>query len=205
MRVLSRLPGVGSKSVSKSNDKTIVHFIHPGKTGGYLVKSILSNCKSNEYEFVLHGIDVKLKDIPIGEKVILFTRNHLERFCRGFINRKNKGAPFYSTDWNNSEKEVFSQYLDPNQLAESLSSDDLNERSDAFRAMGMVRFIDSPLFQHFGNVDDLKERESDIVFMGSADDFLLSLTAMLDRFNLDKSLLGQVDQNAVSYFSEKYM
>lgn len=184
--------------------KVPVHFIHPGKTGGYIVKKILQNSESDKYEFVLHSIHTTVTDVPKGEKIIFFSRTHQERFCRAFLNRKNKGAPFYSTDWTERERWAFSRYSEPNDLAEDLSSENLIKRFDAFRIMAMINFVESPLLQHFGSVADLQKRQDDILYIGDADDLFSSLRLMLNYLSMDESLLDQIDPEVVSYFSNRY-
>lgn len=207
---LDRLKNIAPSSGSTEDfdrlkeSKIPVHFIHPGKTGGYVVKKVLQNVQSDKYEFILHGIHTKVNDIPKGEKLIFFTRNHQERFCRAFINRKNKGAPFYSTDWTEQERTVFSYYNEANDLAEDMSSENLKMRCDAYRSMGLVNFISSPLTNHFGDEKSIDHRADDILFIGDADSLLSSLKEMLVSLKQDPTLLDQLDKDTVTYFAEKY-
>ena len=192
---------------SRTNDEsgpTTVHFIHGGKTGGYLVKKLLHNVRSDKYEFVLHGINVRLQDIPVGEKVILFVRDPIERYCRAFNNRLSQGGPFYSTPWSEREALAFGRFSDANELAECLSAENKEVQAQAFRAMGAINFVDHPFSEQLGNIEAIAERLDDVIFIGDADAMLDESKRMLRKFKLSDALVDEVNADTRRYFSSSF-
>ena len=61
--------------------RTIVHLIHPAKTGGTSVKIALMSfgCKTKTHYFCLHGHAFRLKDVPDGDLAIITIRNKYDR------------------------------------------------------------------------------------------------------------------------------
>src|SRR5262245_25043255 len=60
--------------VHRLQGRRIVHFLHIPKTGGTALICALNGYEhSGDYELILHdGHDIKLVNVPLGEKVVLF-------------------------------------------------------------------------------------------------------------------------------------
>ena len=71
-----------------------VHFLHIRKTGGTAVKHALkSHLRTRRYLIFLHKHNVKLKDVPVGDKVFFFLRDPVSRFVSGFYSKQRRGRP----------------------------------------------------------------------------------------------------------------
>ena len=72
-------------------NKTIVHILHIGRTGGSAIKYTLKEYVHSEYKPVVtdkyaifhHEHYFKLKDIPEGEKAVFFVRDPVQRIYSG--------------------------------------------------------------------------------------------------------------------------
>src|SRR5690606_3021725 len=101
--------------------KTNLHFIHIGKTGGSNIKATSKNIKLDNFKLIFHPHNVRLKDIPIGDKYFFCTRDPIDRFQSGFYSRKRKGQPRYYSEWSKDEEKSFSLFSSPNELAAMLN------------------------------------------------------------------------------------
>lgn len=156
--------------LSKVHRKTIVHFLHIGKTGG---TSIIYALKNKEMPYITDNhilfshphkfcIDNTLK----GEKVFFFIRDTIDRFISGFYARKNKDLPRYFNEWNSYEKKAFSTFSTPNKLAISLSSKNEDIRQKAIQAMNNISHVNTSYWDWFENKKYFLSRIHDIIFVG---------------------------------------
>jgi len=154
--------------VHRLQNRRIVHFLHIPKTGGTALTATLSGHEtSSDYEIVLHdGHDLKLSDIPLGEKVFFFMRDPISRFVSGFYGRQRQDLPRYDAPWEPNEEAVFRRFSTPNELALALSSDDQELRVAAASALKSLLQIKMPLQTWLKSESYLQSRRSDILFIG---------------------------------------
>ena len=207
--------------------KAKLHFLHISKTGGTAIIHALASPASQaaNYQLCLHKHDVKLRDVPKGEKVFFFVRDPIMRFVSGFYSRLRQGKPRYVRAWSAKEKQAFSSFRTPNELAESMSSQDEALRQKAFDALKSIRHVATSYKGWFGEFAYLESRMDDIFFIGFQEtlnkDFNLLLRALelspqsvqlpRDRvamhktpFHFDYSLSQTSLQNLFSHFSKDY-
>ena len=142
-----------------------VHVLHIGKTGGAAVIEALSAAESRSYRIVLHDHSTVLADVPIGERVVAFVRQPVERFVSGFYSRKRQGKPRFDQPWSPEEREAFTLFPEVNDLAAALTS--TGETLEAAqRAMNDIQHVRHPLGRWFGGLDDVDRRALDLVFVG---------------------------------------
>ena len=146
--------------------KNRIHFLRIGKTGSTAIRTALKDGKViGKYELILHPHRDSLKVIPEGEKVVFFLREPIARFISGFYSRKRKGQPRYYSEWNDIEKEIFSMFETPNELASTLADKDSELYPLALKAMGHVKHT-----EHFSkwliSKDYLKSRKDDLFLIG---------------------------------------
>jgi hypothetical protein len=145
----------------------VVHFLHIGKTGGTAMKAALQPRAQNGHFFLfLHGHEVTLKDVPVGERVVFFLRDPVSRFVSGFNSRLRQGQPRYLMPWSPSEKIIFERFVTPNALALALSSGHADERAAAENAMRSIGHIRDHYARWFGGEEGLLGRRSDIFLIG---------------------------------------
>jgi hypothetical protein len=147
-----------------------LHFLHIGKTGGTAVKQCLQdNAGATDYELLLHGHDVTLRDVPRGEKILFVIRDPLTRFVSGFNGRMREDLPRYHYPWKDAERMAFERFTTPDDLARALSSDDREERLAAEHAMRNIGHVNTPYSYWFGDERAVRKRLSDIFFIGFQD------------------------------------
>lgn len=146
--------------------KPNLHFLHIGKTGGTSLKSTLSNYKfSCKYVIHLHGHAVRLKDLPINQKVIFSVRDPLSRFVSGFNSRLRQGRPHYNSPWLPQERVAFSTFKEANELAEALFSENLDLSTKAELAMKSIGHVNTFYWDWFGDPQLLTQRSKDILLV----------------------------------------
>lgn len=157
--------------LAKSQNKTIVHFIHIGKTGGTAIRTALKNHNkpfiNNKYIIFSHPHFVGLQHAWKGEKVFFFIRNPIDRFVSGFYSRKRKGMPHLYNEWTTGEAKAFNEFSTPNELAVSLTSENQVIRNSAYDAMRSIGHLRTSYWDWFKNEACLENHFDDIIFVGS--------------------------------------
>jgi hypothetical protein len=176
------------------------------------------------YQIVLRKHTCKLQRVPPGEKVIFFLRDPVTRFVSGFYSRQRKGRPGMFFPWHPLEKQAFSHFSTPNQLALALTSGEWRQQRRARRAMRHIMHVNMPICWWFGSPQDFQARLSDIFFVGFqeslAEDFMrlrvmldLPETAALPKdeikahknpAHLDRTLEPQAEANLKEWYQDDY-
>ncbi|MFO8055166.1 MAG: sulfotransferase family 2 domain-containing protein [Bacteroidales bacterium] len=156
---------------AKLQNKTIVHFLHIGKTGGTAIKNALKNQKkpfiNDKYIIFSHPHFIGLHHVMKGERVFFFIRNPIDRFVSGFYSRKRKGMPNIYNEWNAEEAKAFNKFSTPNELAESLTSKNKKNRNIAYDALYNIGHLRTSYWDWFKNKALLQKHFDDIIFVGS--------------------------------------
>jgi hypothetical protein len=160
-------------------DRTWVHFLHVGKTGGTAVKTALRKTdpgyepgygvRTPSHRVFLHEHKTTLSDVPQGEKFFFFLRDPIDRFVSGFYSRKREGKPRYYFPWTDAEEEAFRRYPTPNELALALSSDDPDERRSAAEAMQSIQHVGDTYSRWYESEEYFLSRLSDALLVGRAE------------------------------------
>jgi Sulfotransferase family len=182
--IVSRLKERARRVVQRIRGQRPVHFLHIGKTGGTAVRYALrEHTATKGFVIRLHPHEVKLKDVPPGEQVIVFLRDPVTRFVSAFFSRQRQGRPRYFSPWSPDEQAAFEHFTTPNQLALALSSVDDAERARAAKAMTTISLVKDTYASWLGTEEYFRSREADIFFVG----FQESLN---DDFEVLKARLG---------------
>jgi sulfotransferase famil protein len=161
-----------------------LHFLHLGKTGGTAFKhALLDNREVSGYRLLLHGHDVKLADVPAGERFMFVVRDPFTRFVSGFNGRLRADRPRYHYPWREEERVAFAIFKTPDQLATALSSADDAERKQAEEAMRGIGHINTSYWFWFGDEQAFRDRASDLFFIAFQEQ-------LEDDFELLKRMLG---------------
>jgi len=170
--------------MEEQQDKQIVHFLHVGKTGGSAIKhAIKNNCMESAYKFRFYPHGVVLRDIPEGEKFVFILRDPVARFVSGFYSRQRQGKPRYNIPWRPGERKAFELFNTPNQLANALSSWNLDKRKKACMAMKRITHVKDSYWKWFENEDYFNSRVPDIFFIAFQEQ-------LADDFEILKHMLG---------------
>jgi len=183
-RLLRRVKHHRDLAAYRSEGLTVVHFLHIGKTGGTAIKDALKPVLTTDaYRIELHGHDVTLRDVPVGDKVFFFLRDPISRFVSGFYSRKRRGQPRHFSPWTRAEETAFQSFQTPNQLALGLSSQERQERLSALKAMRSIYHVKSHYRDWFQSEKYLLSRLPDILLIGFQE-------SLEEDFELLKQLLG---------------
>ena len=164
--------------------KQFVHFLHIGKTGGSAIHYAMRQYPADShYVIYLHKHNVKLRDIPNGERVVFFLREPTSRFISGFYSRQRQGQPKYFSRWSLDEKNAFEEFSTPNQLAIAISSTDDEEKRKAHMAMKSIQHVRDLYGKWFESEGYFRSRLSDIFFIGFQ-------KCLAEDFEILKSKLG---------------
>ena len=173
----------------RDEGKSVVHFLHIGKTGGTAVKEALADhTVTDRHVLALHLHHFKLQDVPAGEKVVFFLRDPISRFVSGFLNQQRQGLPRYFSPWTPGEKRAFSRFSTPNELAIALSSEDPDLRNAAEAAMRTIKHVRSSVWGWFGDPDYFSSRAGDVLFVGFQERLGADFERLKEILNLPSSI-----------------
>lgn len=96
---------------------SIIHFLHIGKTGGTAFQNAIRGTAA-EATFRIHGHQVRLSNVPVGEKVIFFLRHPVTRFVSAFYSRYRQGLPMSFRPWKPDEEVSFNRFKTADALAQ---------------------------------------------------------------------------------------
>ena len=177
--------------------RRIVHLLHIGKTGGTAIKKRLTGHEnSGDYELVLHEHEFNLRQAPLGEKAIVFSRDPISRFVSGFYDRQRESRPRHIAPWSPGEALAFSRFHTANELALALSSDDADMQAAAVHAMRNILHLGNPQWTFFFNEDYLVSRQSDLLFIGFQETLNEDFELLKRILNLPEDLMLPADEVA---------
>jgi uncharacterized membrane protein YkvA (DUF1232 family) len=147
-------------------DSRPLHVLHIGKTGGTALKhALLEHRNSSGYELLLHGHDVRLANIPPGERFMFAIRDPLGRFVSAFNGRLREDRPRYHYPWREEERLAFALFRTPNDLAVALSASDRMRRNQAEAAMRGIGHVKSTYSLWFPDEHAFLSRVPDLFFI----------------------------------------
>jgi hypothetical protein len=203
------LPGISklSDSPTETGDKQTVHLLHIGKTGGSAVKYALNNSLTVlvdggehnmktavvslpeiPYVVQMYSHNIRLRDIPEGEKVIFFLRDPVSRFVSSFYSRKRKGAPRYHFEWHPDEAVAFARFPSANELADALNADDSETVQAAAKAMCSVFHVNTSFLDWFESNEYFLSRKEDIFFIGFQENLTEDFECLKRKLELPEAL-----------------
>lgn len=162
-----------------------VHLLHIGKTGGTAVRHVLEPRLPTCPWLHLHRHPTRLEDVPVGESVVFFLRDPVDRFVSGFNSRLRKGQPRYDAAWSPEEAAAFAAFPTPDALASALSDPDDARRERAVAAMRGIRHVRSGYWHWLGNPELLASRADDILFVGTQEHLADDVAALGTLLGLD--------------------
>ena len=169
--------------------RRVVHFFHIGKTGGTAVKSVLRGYEdSGDYRIILHEHGFRLNRVPLGEKVVFFVRDPINRFVSGFYGRQRQDLPRHHAPWSPQEEVAFRRFKTPNELALSLSADDQELQAAAVEAIRAIGHLNSPHLKWFKDERYFLSRRSDILFIGCQQTLKEDFAMLKEILNLPQDL-----------------
>jgi glycosyltransferase involved in cell wall biosynthesis len=161
-----------------------LHVLHLGKTGGTALKeALLGHLDVAAYRLLLHGHDVTLAHVPVGERFMFVVRDPVTRFVSAFNGRLREDRPRYHYRWRDEERDAFAVFTTPDELASALSASDAAVRTRAEAAMRGIGHVNTSYWTWFLSEEAFLARRDDIYF--------IAIQEQLDEdFNLLKRKLG---------------
>ena len=144
-----------------------VYFLHIGKSGGTILKSIFSNQKNQRKELKFIGLPerYKLYQLNSKQKYIFSIRNPIDRYLSAFTSRKKK-SDVWTKEYYSIEGFGFYLYDDANKLAEDLYCKNLFKMVKAHISMRCIPIINENIFSWF-TLNDLKKNPPLFIFENS--------------------------------------
>lgn len=153
-----------------ADPKPPLHVLHLGKTGGTALKQVLiDHGAASNHELLLHGHDVTILNVPVGQSFMFIVRDPLSRFLSGFNGRLREDRPRYHYPWRTEEKIAFAIFSSADQLATALSSEDEVERRQAEDAMRGIGHINTSYWYWFVDEKVFRSRLPDLFFIAFQD------------------------------------
>jgi hypothetical protein len=153
-------------SSSEQARKPRAHYLHIGKTGGTAIIAALGPVtNAGQYEIVLDGHDVDLRQIPLGEKFFFVVRDPLERFVSAFCDRQRCSRPRYDVGWTLEEERAYGLFSTPDSLGCALSSPDDGLRAAAQEAMTSIYHVRHSYWHWFDDPEYFNSRLRDVLFI----------------------------------------
>lgn len=189
---------VTRKSYNKAlqKNKTIVHIFHIGKTGGTALKNSLMGkilffktkfYQNDKFFIFLRVHNGTLNNTKANEKIIFFVRDPVSRFKSAFYSRKRQSQPKFFVRWSKEEEITFKTFKTPNELAESLNSDDLNLRKQAQESMKTTMHVNTSYWDWFIDEDTLFQRLDKIIFVGTQKNLNRDFNYMKNLLKIEES------------------
>ena len=171
-----------------------VHFIHLGKTGGSAIRGALSDhLLKGKYKIKLHGHNMRLRDIAVGERAFFFVRDPVTRFISGFFGRLRQGKPLYDFPWSVDEERAFGEFHTANDLALAISSSRASARSSALEAMKTIGHVNSSYWDWFENESYFQSRLSDVFFIGFQENLSVDFEKLKLKLGLPQNVVLPLD------------
>ena len=175
--------------MSDTADLSKICLLHPGKTGGTYLKSVIRHNKprwGRPIKLLSHRETVAstLETFGPGRKLAFSFRNPLERFVSAFHSRLRQGRPTYNRKWSPAEATSFLFFETANDLAEALSSRNERTLSAAYFAFNSILHIKTNYSHHFESLNRLEQEEPNIVACLDLENFETGLTGFLDKIGV---------------------
>lgn len=171
-------------------------LLHPGKTGGTYLKSVLRHNKAQwtkPLKLLPHRETVTSTTRQFGpDRKLAFTfRNPEDRFISAFQSRLRQGRPTYNRVWSPAEAVAFLYFDTPNDLAEALNSSSEKVKSAAYFAFKSIMHIKSDYRLHFESLKTLAHEAPSIVACMDVDHLNTRLPDFLKRLGIEDYTLPE--------------
>jgi len=149
--------------------------LHVGKTGGLAVKEAIRGPQrgvQSVYQdaapgtrILVHSHFVGLRDVPVGDEVVITLRDPVARYVSGFNSRQRQGLPKHFNAWKPGERRAFERFASPDELGLALASTDTDERGAAEAAMGHIGHVRTHLSDWLGSPERVRQRREDFLLV----------------------------------------
>lgn len=171
--------------------KDPICFLHPGKTGGTYLKSVIRHNEASwtcPIMLMSHRASLKSTRREYGpNRKLAFTyRNPADRFVSAFQSRRRQGRPTYNRNWSPGEAISFLYFETATAMAEALDSPDERLKSAALFAFKSIMHIKKDYAFHFESLSALADEVPNIVGCLDLARFDTGLPKFLDCLGISK-------------------
>jgi hypothetical protein len=143
-------------------------LLHIGKTGGTYTQQVIAEAAEASGAILClphrYSLAMALAEWP--ERSVVFGLRSPDRiFVSGFYSRMRQGQPRHDLPWSPAERDAFSVFITPNQLAEALSAECLDTRSAAESAMSSIMHVKNGLRAYLESAAFVRSAASRIAFI----------------------------------------
>jgi hypothetical protein len=208
-----------------------IYFIHIGKTAGSAIRNSFAEKSSftkklvksdNKLLLLGYGHNFRFNDLDDNEFCFFVVRDPISRFISGFYSRLREGKPKNFNPWKPDELKAFKIFKTPNQIAEALSSSDLNMKKNAEEAMLGIGHVNSSYWDWFISSEYLIKNKFKILTILMQEDLSSDFKKFTAEHNLniklpkdeikshkmpdqyDKKLSGLAILNLKNWFEKDY-
>lgn len=177
-------------TIERLRGRTVVHYLHIGKTAGTSLKEALrayNRHRARRYYFAVHDHTFTLRDVPESDFCLFSVRDPVSRFVSGFYSRKRQGLPRTRNPHTPLEALIFERFPHANELAEALSGD-LGDRSTAVNGMKAIGHVRTSLWDWFGGRFLLDSEKRKVVGILRQEELERDLHALEEALSLERPL-----------------
>lgn len=165
-------------------------LLHPPKTGGTYLKSVLQHNRDRWTRDLLlpkHRATAAstAKKHGATSPIAFCYRDPSARFVSAFYSRLRQGRPTYQNTWSAEEAVAFSWFATPTELAEGLGDPDPRTQSAAIFAFNAIAHIRRGYGHYFGDLTAFEAHKPRVVGCLDLADFSDGLTPFLQRLGVE--------------------
>lgn len=184
--------------MKKTSEHPLICLLHPGKTGGTYLKSVIRHNKANwsrPIKLHSHRASVMSTAQRFGpDRQLAFSfRDPVDRFISAFHSRRRQGRPTYNRMWSPAEATSFLYFNTASALAEALDTPDERLKSAAYFAFNSIMHIKANYAFHFESLTTLATEAPNIVACIDLTRFETGLATFLSRVGISDF---EIPQNA---------
>jgi hypothetical protein len=167
------------------------HFLHIGKTGGTAIKAALEPL-AGQFGLIFHRHSMRASDLPPDDDFFFCVRDPVSRYVSAFNSRYRQGQPRYLVPWRAGEQCAFERFSSANALAESINSDNEEQRRHARHAMRTIQHVCSHQHQWFANW----QMAARAIWIGFTDTLSADFEVLKEKLGLPESLALPMDSKS---------
>lgn len=183
-----KLTHIKKRVIARITGRSNVHYLHIRKTGGTVVKHVLSqSLVTPSCVLHLHPHRIGLKDIPKGHRFFFAVRDPVARFTSGFVSRLRQSQPATFVPWTPEEEKAFRRFQTPDQLARALTKTHA-DYCHARDAMSAITHLNCSQWDWVGDEGSLRERSADLLWICTQETLTEDFEILKEKLDLPAAL-----------------
>lgn len=192
-------------NILKWKGKKIIHVFHIRKNAGSALnasfQSLSNGLFSNvvvlkRHVFITHNHNFTICDVKKDEGFFVVLRDPVSRFVSGFNSRLRKGQPKNYNEWSFQERQSFQEFTNPNELAEALTSSDIDKKRRAKQAMESINHVKTYQKDWVSDILEIKKYDKKMVFLLRQENLSYSVKELLSTLDIKFEMIDKADIKA---------